>query len=123
MTGNNNSMFFIRSIPRGLQIICDYIFSHTIFSCGVNELTDCEVVDCLSVQVKDIYGIIINPITFYTIWNCKADSTIWTSVYSEGGKGGGGGGGMGHVSQREKKLFHNSRVLKKQFHISLKTRF
>jgi hypothetical protein len=67
MTGNNNSMFFIRSIPRGLQIICDYIFSHTIFSCGVNELTDCEVVDCLSVQVKDIYGIIINPITFYTI--------------------------------------------------------
>jgi hypothetical protein len=45
-------MFFIRSPPMGLQIICDY-FSHTIFSCGVNELIDCEVVDCLSVQVHE----------------------------------------------------------------------
>ena len=27
-----------------------------------------------------------------------------------------GGGGMDHVSQRKKKPFHDSRVLKKQFH-------
>jgi hypothetical protein len=40
----------------------------------------------------------------------------------EGGKGGGGGGGgMDHVSQRKKKPFHDSRVLKKA--ISRKTRF
>ena len=30
--------------------------------------------------------------------------------------GKGGGGGMDHVSQRKKKSFHDSRVLKKQFH-------
>ena len=27
-----------------------------------------------------------------------------------------GKGGMGHVSQRKKKPFHDSRILKKQFH-------
>jgi hypothetical protein len=35
---------------------------------------------------------------------------IFTCI--EGGKG----GGMDHVSQRKKKPFHDSRVLKKQFH-------
>jgi hypothetical protein len=73
------------------------------------------VVDCLSVQVKDIYGIIINPITFYTIWNCKADSTIWTSVYSEGGKGGGGGGGW--------VTFHNEKKNCFTIHVSWKSNF
>jgi hypothetical protein len=71
-----HSYVFNRSLPSGVQIIYDY-FSHTIFSCGVNELIDCEVVDFLSVQVKDIYRTIINLIMFYTIRSSDCWDVSW----------------------------------------------
>ena len=46
--------------------------------------------------------------------NSKFEGLSAQHRYVEGGKG--GGGGMDYVSQRKKKPFHDSRVLKKQFH-------